>query len=457
MEKLKAKIRKKEIKNKFDNNDFFQNYNPNCRKFLSLKRRAYYSNKKNILNRQKILLKNVTYEDNNDLYDNNKKDTYFFYSSITKRNIEVLSNKYNFFDRLLKVLKDEGSSFEYNCRVISLFEKYFEYTFLEDKKNKRIRYIKKDNQLFVEELDINHILSFLKSNSTKYKDSSLNNIMSKMRRFCRILNNNPELDYKEKIPRIKKIKSSILTKNELILICEKIKHKDCLQFSLLFFFLYFFGLNYYKVARVKITDFKYSSSVLIDKKNSDKRKKVILPSFIKVIISKFIHEKENKSKYLFYDSLTDNKIYTRTRLIKNNVSVLINEMDFLTDIQKDLIIHEFCKKRKAKRYNNEIYGLFFEDAYYEDNRNMINKEKNLGNLPKELKKNEADSQDKNIEEENLNNSVDENPFLLNTQMIEQINKKSKFNYDDSFYSDLKINKIKKNITYFSISSIGHSE
>ena len=132
-------------------------------------------------------------------------------------------------------------------------------------------------------------------------------------------------------------------------------------------------------------------------------------------------------------------------------------MDFLTDIQKDLIINEFCKKRKAKRYNNEIYGLFFEDAYYEDNENMINNEKDLDNLPKESKKNEADSQDKIIKEENRNNSVDENPFLLNTQMIEQINQKTKFNYDDSLYTDLKINKIKKNITYFSISSIGHPE
>ena len=79
--------------------------------------------------------------------------------------------------------------------MISIFEKYFEYSFLENKKTKRIRYIKKDNQLFVDKLDIYHILSFLKSNSSKYKDSSLNNIMSKMRRFCRILNNNPELDY----------------------------------------------------------------------------------------------------------------------------------------------------------------------------------------------------------------------------------------------------------------------
>ena len=53
--------------------------------------------------------------------------------------------------------------------------------------------------------------------------------------------------------------------------------------------------------------------------------------------------------------------------------LLINEMDFLTDIQKYLIIHEFCKKRKAKKYNKEIYDLFFEDAYYEDNENMKNK------------------------------------------------------------------------------------
>lgn len=457
MEKLKAKIKKKEIKNKFDNDDFFQNYDTNCRKFLSLKRKAYYSNKKSKVNRKKSLPKNDIDEDNNDFYDNNKNDTYFFYSSIKKRNIEVLSNKYNFFDRLLKVLKDEGSSLEYNYRVISLFEKYFEYSFLENKKTKKIRYIKKDNQLFVDKLDINHILSFLKSNSSKYKDSSLNNIMSKMRRFCRILNNNPKLDYKEKITSVKKIKSRILPKNELISLCNKIKNKDSLQFSLLFFFLYFFGLNYYKVSRIKITDFKYSFSVLIDKKISDKRKKIILPSLLKVIISQFIKKKANKSKYLFYDSITDNKIYTRTRLIKKNVSALINEMDFLTDIQKDFIIHEFCKKRKTKRYNNEIYGLFYEDAYYEDNENTINKEKNIDNLSKESKKNEADSQDKITKEENLCSSLDENSFSFNSQIIEQIKKKSKSNYNDSLYTDLKINKIKKNISYFSISSIGHFE
>lgn len=134
MEKLKAKIKKKEIKNKYDNNDFFQNYNTGDRKFLSLKRRAHYSNIKKKTNREKNRLKTVIHEDKSDLNNNNKKDTYFFYSSILKRNIEVLSNKYNFFDRLLKILKDEGSSLEYNYRVISLFEKYFEYSFLENKK-----------------------------------------------------------------------------------------------------------------------------------------------------------------------------------------------------------------------------------------------------------------------------------------------------------------------------------
>ena len=90
---------------------------------------------------------------------------------------------------------------------------------------------------------------------------------------------------------------------------------------------------------------------------------------------------------------------------------------FYLTFKKDLIINEFYKKRKSKRYDNEIYGLFFEDVNFEDNESIINIEKNLIALPKESKLNEADSNDKNTKEENFFSSLDESSFCLIIKLL----------------------------------------
>lgn len=135
---------------------------------------------------------------------------------------------------------------------------------------------KNANKYFIKKLDLNDIYKFLNSKHFEYSDSSMNNIMSRIRKFVRILNNELTLNYKISLPIIEKRKDkSTITNQELISIFKTIGEKRNLQISLIFFFLYYIGLTYSKVARIRIKDFHSSLSILIDKKS--KNKKFILP------------------------------------------------------------------------------------------------------------------------------------------------------------------------------------
>lgn len=152
----------------------------------------------------------------------------------------------------------------------------------------------------------------------------MNNIMSRIRKFVRILNNEPILNYKVSLPIIekRKDKSSIINQ-ELISIFKTIGKKRNLQISLIFFFLYYIGLTYSKVARIRIKDFHSSLSILIDKKS--KNKKFILPKIIQEILYEFIFEKENKTNFLFYDEVKEITVISRTKRIKNNLTKIVLE------------------------------------------------------------------------------------------------------------------------------------
>lgn len=103
---------------------------------------------------------------------------------------------------------------------------------------------KNANKYFIKKLDLNDIYKFLNSKHFEYSDSSMNNIMSRIRKFVRILNNELTLNYKISLPIIEKRKDkSTITNQELISIFKTIGEKRNLQISLIFFFiLHWFNL-----------------------------------------------------------------------------------------------------------------------------------------------------------------------------------------------------------------------
>ena len=108
-----------------------------------------------------------------------------------------------------------------------------------------------------------------------------------MRRFSRMLNNDSNLDYQESLCFHKsKNNSLILTEEELNSIVNYLKNKDELECLILFYFLYFSGLNFYYLARCQIKDFHKDFDIL--KLTKKKTRKIHIPLVIKRNLKKII-------------------------------------------------------------------------------------------------------------------------------------------------------------------------
>ena len=323
--------------------------------------------------------KSIVNKNKNVLNSTKKHYNYTDFHNIDKYNNNILNKKYDAVSKLTKILIDQRSSYDYINSIIVLFTKFFNYIIIKKLKHKTKTIITKniDNTFNVQYIDIEEVFEFLNNKKiNNYNNSSLSNISSRMRKFVRILNNNKNINYINEIPKTEKKENSLkLTKDELINICKYIKLKNSIQLLLIFYFLYFTGLTFSKVARIKITDFKSDFSILVEKK--EKFKKYMIPNIISNLLLYFIKYKKNNSLYLFYDSIQDNKTFTRTQIIRNNISNIIKEC--FSNIKSEKILHLFSKKRNSKRLNENLYFLFNRNTNFLDKDNSI-----LDMEPKEL-------------------------------------------------------------------------
>ena len=322
---------------------------------------------------------------NKNVFNSTKKHyNYTNFHNINKYNNNILNKKYDVVYKLTKILIDQGSSYDYINSIIVLFTKFFNYIIIKKLKNKTKTSItiNEDNTFDVQYIDIEEVYEFLNNKKiNNYNNSSLSNISSRMRKFVRILNNNKNINYINEIPKTEKKENNLkLTKDELINICKYIKLNNSIQLLLIFYFLYFTGLTFSKVARIKITDFKSDFSILVEKK--EKFKKYMIPNIISNLLLYFIKYKRNNSLYLFYDYIQDNKTFTRTQIIRNNISNIIKECQALSNIKSEKILHLFSKKRNSKRLNENLYFLFNRNKNFLDKDNSI-----LDMEPKELSEN----------------------------------------------------------------------
>lgn len=144
-------------------------------------------------------------------------------------------------------------------------------------------------------------------------------------------------------------------------------------------------------------------------------KKYIVPLIIKDLLHNFIiKEKSNRSKFFFYDSFTDSNIISRTNIIKNNISNMIKQCYFLTNIKMLLIIHSFSKTRRSKRLNQQYFFLFDKD--YKIGQNDIS-------LNEHIKNNTLQKQNI-ISLYEKEESINENEFFS----FEQLRKSNELNF-----------------------------
>ena len=204
------------------------------------------------------------------------KNRYEFFSSVIKKNIRVLSNEYHIFDRIQNIMEQEDSTLIYKKKVIKYFEGFINFLEINSKTVKsRFNKIINDNKKIIysiKEINIVDIYNFVDYKFNYYKEDTKNRILSIMRRFSRMLNNDSNLDYQESLCFHKsKNNSLVLTEEELNSIVNYLKNKDELECLILFYFLYFSGLNFYYLARCQIKDFHKDFDILkLTKKKLEK-------------------------------------------------------------------------------------------------------------------------------------------------------------------------------------------
>lgn len=248
----------------------------------------------------------------------NEKDFNNKFGTPIKYNFNNSPDKNNIFQDITNILDKENASDIYKKRVLKLFEIFFDYLVKIKKNQELIDNYQKFKKYNIGRIKMKDVEDFIADQYKNSNPSTVANIKSRMRKFIRIINNEPNLDFSEKIMRPKTISdTSIFSKQELLLFLYDLNISDDIVSVLLFYFLYFIGLNYSLVARILLKDLKASFGMLILKKG----KKVIkhyFPEIITHLLYKyFISSRSYNSFYFFEDNITNNNKETRTTMIKN--------------------------------------------------------------------------------------------------------------------------------------------
>ena len=101
----------------------------------------------------------------------------------------------------------------------------------------------------------------------------------KFRKFIRLINNDKNLNYNQKLINVKRNDKFFITEKELYSIINSLKDNDDLENLCVFYLLYIKGFNFTMISRIRITDFKSRFSKLIIKKS--KAMKYAIPSVLK--------------------------------------------------------------------------------------------------------------------------------------------------------------------------------
>ena len=301
---------------------------------------------------------------------------YEFFSSVIKKNIRVLSNEYHIFDRIENIMDQEDSTFIYKKKVIKYFEGFINFLEINSKTVKsKFNKITNDYKKIIftiKEINIVDIYNFVNYKFNYYKEDTKNRILSIMRRFSRILNNDPNLDYQESLCFHKsKNNSYILTEEELNSIVNYLKNKDELECLILFYFLYFSGLNFYYLARCRIKDFQKDFDFL--KLTKNKTRKIHIPLVIKRNIKQLLSNKNDDSKFLFINKYNEKvNIDSRATYLKETFANSIKQFKGFSGQKKSILIKYFSHIRKYKILTEKFFQLFDYDFKIIDDSSIPN-------------------------------------------------------------------------------------
>ena len=165
-----------------------------------------------------------------------------------------------------------------------------------------MRNYEKFGKFLIKRIKIKDAEDFINYKYKNSKPSTKANIKSRIRKFIRYINDEPKLDFNEKILRPKIIaNNSLLSKDELYLFLNELNEKNDIQALVLFYLLYFVGLNYSFVSRLVIKNFKSSFKLLIIKKGTKVIKHYFSPVITELLFKYFIDTRSYDSSNYFFD------------------------------------------------------------------------------------------------------------------------------------------------------------
>lgn len=206
MNTLKKRINKKEVKEKQFNNTF------------NLNKENYFKYNLNLNYKNNHIESENAIMSHDNLHNNIKTPI---------KNIKFhIKNNDDILNEINKELNKENASEIYKKKVIKLFENFFIYL-IDVKKNKEL---KNNFEIFqkyiIKRIKITDVEDFINDKYKDSKPSTIANLKSRMRKFIRIINKEPNLDYSQKIIRPKIIRdSSLFSNEELFFLLNNLKKK----------------------------------------------------------------------------------------------------------------------------------------------------------------------------------------------------------------------------------------
>ena len=201
-----------------------------------------------------------------------------------------------------KILERENLSINYIKIILEYFLLFFEFLFRKKKRPKEgIRKEKGDDGIiyyYINKIDLEHVYDFVNIIYKYYKNSTKNFILSKMRKYSRLFNDDNNNNYKHKIPfPYKKPTNVKINQQDIENIINHLKINNDLENLIIFYFLYYSGLTFSDISRIIPFHFKMEFSLLKIRKG--KERKIFIPKVISDCLIIFNENRKKTSKFFF--------------------------------------------------------------------------------------------------------------------------------------------------------------
>ena len=370
--------------------------------------------------------------------------------NINKDIIKLTKNSKSFekmdlITKLSLILENQKITKTEKNRTKNIFQNFINYLNNNNNSiNKKKNHKPSNSFIYDKRIKITDVTKFIDYKYKQSTDLTIHNMKIRMRKYVRLLNNEPKLNFQKKLNKIIQNNHSEDNKSKGIKkIIKYLSSKSNLLNILLFYFLYYIGLNYSLVSRLMIKNFKQDFKVLLIQKGTKIIKHYFPKQIINVLYYYFMESRSFKSKYFFNDNIKEQKHQSRTQYIKNEVKEFFDEIPDIKEINKQKLLSEFSRLRNSKRLTKNSYCLFDQTFTKENDIIKINTKNN------NYCKFEDESDYINNQNYECLNNINSLEKIKIEDDISSINydgdkeNSNDYNITESFYKDEKSNNLKK--------------